>query len=225
MMEPRDLPEKKPGDFLEAAHVNVLSEAARRSGVVLPGAGQAGMKMGGSYHISNIPPVPNETFRVTQSLGNSLYKGHRLWYSQEDEEWKPSLNDWLAGNINDTTNKEWTIDATGINISLAIGSYVNVSYNKQRSAYVPVMTNFREFVLGALLESLQSGSSALAIAYTDWADTVGGGPVAGTIADRFIVYDFFHYHSRIHLSAYTEILAMYYMPFGRYVLINAGPDY
>ena len=219
-MEPRDLPEKKPGDFLEAAHVNVLSEAAKRMGVVLPGAGQAGMKMGGSYHISNIPAVPNETFRITQSLGDSLYKGHRLWYSQEDEEWKPSLNDWLAGNINDTTNKEWTIDATGINISLAIGSYVNVSYNKQRSAYVPVMTNFREFVLGSLLESLQSGGSALAIAYTDYVE--GYGPVAGSYADQFRVYDFFHRNSTIHLSVYSDILAMFYLPFNRYVLVNAG---
>ncbi len=220
-MEPKDLPVKKPGDFLEAAHVNVLSEAAKLSGIVMSGAGQAGMKMGGNYHISNIPSVPSETFRVTQSLGGSLYKGHRLWYSQDDEEWKPTLNAWLNGEVNNSTDKEWTIDATGINISLAIGSYVHVSFNAQRGAYIPVMTNFREFVLANLQESLQSGSSALAVAYTGWNESLG--PIAGTLADRFMVYDFFHRSSRLHLSAYTDILAMYYMPFNRYVLINAGP--
>ena len=220
-MKPKDLPEKKSGDFLEATHVNVLTAAAKLSGIVMSGAGQASMKMGDAYHVSNIPSVPSESFRITQSLGGSLYKGHRMWYSKDDEEWKPSLNDWLNGEINNSTNKEWTVDATGINISLAVGSYVNVSFNAQRGAYIPVMTNFREFVLASLLETLQSGSHALAVAYTSWNDTYG--PVSGTLADEFMVYDFFHRSSRLHLSAYTDILAMYYLPFNRYVLINAGP--
>jgi len=225
MMEPRDLQSKKPGDFLEASHVNVLSEAAKRAGIVLPGTGQMGTRIGNNYHIASKPDVPQNTFRITEELGGGLYKGHCLWYSEQIGAWKPTDAEWnavysLSEKLPDV--KEWTIDGGAVNLTLTIGSYVVCIFNPQRGYYIPVVNNTAMFVLARLETTLYAGSSATARIYDEYRVTNGVGYfVLGE--DVITIHDFFFRNSNsIALAAYYDVLAMYYSKFNLYILINCA---
>jgi hypothetical protein len=123
------LPEKKPGDGLEAEHVNDLSDAARaflgsRSG------GNLTKHQGGTFMgFSGPPPWKQFNIEVTAEPENhpdagGLYLGKIRFWDEPNGEWK-------------TGNDEYLLDATDSKLALWVGSRLTAYWDKQRGAFVP----------------------------------------------------------------------------------------
>src|SRR5262245_43858155 len=64
-------PRKQPGDKLSAAHINSITDVARRAAVNSTGSHQAGLRST-FQGVANPPPHREETFEITANLRTTL---------------------------------------------------------------------------------------------------------------------------------------------------------
>ncbi len=217
---------KKPGDALTAKDINDLQDAARSIRPPLHGSHLSGVHTSTGAAVLSRPPFQQWVFRITSDEGQNIYKGHKLYYSEEDSVWKPTdtqyANGQTTGDSSETDKiyaKEWFIDANAIGLQLALGTYVNAHWDAQRGMFIPLISNFRNFVLARLNETLRSGTSARATLYTGVSSS-GTYTLSSSPADIITVHDFFHRNTAFDLGVFSDILAMYHSDFDRYILIN-----
>ena len=191
-------PHKEPGDSLSAGEVNDLNESAKSIRPPLYGSFSSGVTTSVGFATANRPPFTQWTFRITRKVEDDegevipgRYKGHRLWYSETDEEWKitdETFEDDLDEDGNyiaeeDATRKEWFIDASGTDVGLKVGDKVICFWDAQRGMFIPLQSGegIRRF---ELKDALTPGGNATAhpLDKNDTVDT--------EVDNEFEVYDF-----------------------------------
>lgn len=154
-------PEKKRGDTLSAAEVNMLSRFARSSVAGREGGGQFGYR--GWFHASAADQAHIElTVKVSSDEGNGLYLCKPRYYNHDSELWDTD------------TDTEYEIDIKGIlpdtydvneSLILIVGDVLTVRYEEQRGLMVPVDPPTER--LAKLDGALLVGSYATTSIYTD----------------------------------------------------------
>lgn len=127
-------PHKKVGDRLEAAHVNRLSEVARRLSAGIGGSYGAGYS-GTIEGRSSLPPFTQEIVRVVQVISSHRYYVRVRYYDSDTESWS-------------TTEDEYIMDTQEVG-----GSFVNdetvVAFFHQQSEFFIPLTSANSLVLRA----------------------------------------------------------------------------
>lgn len=119
-------PEKKPGDRLEAVHVNDLNEAAKSFlGISVGGH----ISKHGKNSFSGAPAWHQYAFEITgfQSGGtseNGLYLGKVRYWDANTSEWK-------------THDDEYMLDVSDAGSSPGVGDKIVCYWNRQRGMFVP----------------------------------------------------------------------------------------
>jgi hypothetical protein len=128
-------PHKKPGDSLEADHVNRLSDVARRVGNFQPGSNLFGQHNDSTLSGSVESPWEQHTLEITSNTiddddasDSGMFLGRVRWYDSTEEIWK-------------TDNDDYEIDASDLDMTIAVGMRLTCWWNDQRSMYIPVRTD------------------------------------------------------------------------------------
>lgn len=128
-MPPReDFPIKKPGDSLEADHVNALGRGIRDRG--RSGSYQRGVK----GRVSGSPPFDMQKLEIDSRdvedgyEQQNRYRAYPRYYDHDEEEWKTDKN--VNYVIVDTSDESGVV--------LFAGQKIHAWYHSERDAYVPV---------------------------------------------------------------------------------------
>lgn len=152
-------PNKKPGDPLEASHVNALSGVCRRVAGSMPGPGQVGIRTS-SIDLDR-PAYAGElvTLQVTgtrvsgfDARDSGLYFGRRRWYSAAEGAWRDP----------DDQDRDLLIDARDSDLIFAVGMKVVCHWSSQRGAFLPVAVPPAQTIRFQLAGNLSLGGYASA---------------------------------------------------------------
>lgn len=129
-------PRKKPGDSLEADHVNRLGDVARRVGNSRPGSFGFGRHTDSFHSFSNKAPWIQYVLIVTSNriddddpVGSGLYLGKVRWHDHVSEVWRT-----------DDDETPYEIDASDLGLALSVGDKLTCWWNAQRSMFIPIIT-------------------------------------------------------------------------------------
>lgn len=146
-------PFKKPGDSLEAEHVNNLSEVARRSSGQFSGTNLAGINGPFQGQVA-FPAFQQHQVIVTEITSATLYKVRYRYYDHQASEWKTKED-----------SNEFVLDSSEAGSAFAVDQKVTAYWHGQRRAFIPLAGQGVVLKRGKATTTVQPGATATIIVY------------------------------------------------------------